>query len=187
MTFWCNDPIQASVWPQDLGPRICIVGPSTTGKSTLARALAAKLGRPAVYLDQYAFVPNTDWCLRPHADFAADHQRLIGANKWVMEGNYTKLIAQRLERATGLIWLDLPLIPAALRYVRRSLFGASTRVGGLTGAKGEFHWNMVHHILVVQRRNRRKLQDHYDASTDLTRVRVCSMAELTALHARWSL
>jgi adenylate kinase family enzyme len=34
----------------DLGSRICLLGPSNSGKSTLAQAIARKRGLPAIHL-----------------------------------------------------------------------------------------------------------------------------------------
>lgn len=45
----------------DLGPRICIIGPSNSGKSTLATAIARARGLNAIHLDQLYHRPDTDW------------------------------------------------------------------------------------------------------------------------------
>ncbi|UIE43486.1 hypothetical protein KOJCDNHJ_01371 [Xanthomonas citri pv. punicae] len=49
----------------DLGPRICILGPSNSGKSTLAQAIAQARGCVPVHLDQLHHLPNTAWIPRP--------------------------------------------------------------------------------------------------------------------------
>ena len=48
-----------------LGPRICILGPSNSGKSTLADAIAAKQGLEPIHLDRLYHLPHTDWQPRP--------------------------------------------------------------------------------------------------------------------------
>ncbi|CEJ49256.1 conserved hypothetical protein [Xanthomonas citri pv. bilvae] len=53
----------------DLGPRICILGPSNSGKSTLAQAR----GCVPVHLDRLHHLPNTAWIPRPRQDFMALH------------------------------------------------------------------------------------------------------------------
>ena len=55
----------------DLGPRIIIMGPSNSGKSTLAQSIARARGLPAVHLDRLHHLPDTDWVPRPAAAFAA--------------------------------------------------------------------------------------------------------------------
>ncbi len=72
----------------ELGPRICILGPSNSGKSTLAQAIARKHGCACVYLDQLHHSPSTAWLPRPRQEFFALHDAAIAAEQWVMDGNY---------------------------------------------------------------------------------------------------
>ena len=44
-----------------LGRRIMVCGPSTAGKSTLAVAIGRKLGIPAMHVDLFRHLPDTDW------------------------------------------------------------------------------------------------------------------------------
>ena len=131
-----------------LGDRICIIGPSNSGKSTLAVAIACARGIPAIHLDQMHHLPGTDWRPRPAEAFAALHDEAIRGEHWVMEGNYSRLFPARLERATGLILLEISTARSLLRYLRRSWF-ERTRVGGLEGARDHVTWDMIHHIMVV--------------------------------------
>jgi hypothetical protein len=85
----------------ELGERICIIGPSNSGKSTLAEAIARKRGLKAVHLDQLHHLPNTNWKPRPAADFLALHDEEISGSQWVIDGNYSKCFPQRFQRATG--------------------------------------------------------------------------------------
>lgn len=55
----------------ELGDRICILGPSNSGKSTLADAIARKRHLSTVHLDQLFHLPNTDWEARPRDEFIA--------------------------------------------------------------------------------------------------------------------
>ena len=89
-----------------LGPRICIMGPSNSGKSTLAEAIARKTDLPAVHLDQLHHIPDSQWVPRAPAEFLRLHAEAVSQERWVMEGNYTKCIEERFARATGLIlWM----------------------------------------------------------------------------------
>ena len=91
-----------SLLPLDaLGDRIMVLGPSNAGKSTLATALSAKLKLPIVHLDQLQHLPNTDWEPRAEDDFKALHDEAILDERWIMDGNYSRLMRKRFERATG--------------------------------------------------------------------------------------
>ncbi|MGV0817785.1 hypothetical protein [Martelella sp. AMO21009] len=100
-----------------LGTRIVVLGPSNAGKSTLAVALSRKLDIAAIHLDQFQHLPNTDWKPRPEAEFARLHDDAIMGERWVMDGNYSRLMPQRLARATGAILNRIqPLAPAGALY-----------------------------------------------------------------------
>lgn len=107
---------------EDLGPRICIMGPSNSGKSTLAEAISRAQGLEAFHLDRLYHLPHTDWVPRPADEFAALHDVAITGSCWVMEGNYSRLLPQRLARATGFILLDVPTTVSLYRYLRRCWF-----------------------------------------------------------------
>jgi hypothetical protein len=52
-----------------------------------------------------------------------------------MDGNYSRrCLPQRLERATGIILLDVPTVTSLVRYLRRSWFERNRR-GFLEGGK----------------------------------------------------
>jgi len=85
----------------ELGNRICILGPSNSGKSTLADAIARKRNLEVVHLDLLFHLPNTDWEQRPKGEFMALHDTAIAGERWVMDGNYAIGMPQRFQRATG--------------------------------------------------------------------------------------
>jgi adenylate kinase family enzyme len=145
-----------------LGPRLCILGPSNSGKSTLGVAIAAARGLTPIHLDQLHHLPDTDWVPRPADDFAALHDAAILGPSWVMEGNYTRLLPQRLARATGVLLLDVPTSVSLYRYFRRCWFERE-RHGALTGGRDRVKWDMLHHIAIATRadrvRYRRRFED----------------------------
>ena len=105
-----------------LGRRICILGPSNSGKSTLAAALGVQMGLPVIHLDQLHHQPGSDWVPRPADEFTALHDAALAGDEWVIEGNYSRLFAARFARATGIILLDLSTPLSLWRYARRTLF-----------------------------------------------------------------
>ena len=136
--------------PDELGPRICIMGPSNSGKSTLADLIAGAQGLDVVHLDRLQHLPRTDWVPRPEEEFAALHDAAIMAPRWVMDGNYSRLLPQRLARATGLILLDVSTPVGLYHYLRRCWFERDRR-GALEGAPDRVTWAMLHHIAVATR------------------------------------
>lgn len=170
---------------EELGDRICILGPSNSGKSTLAEAIARKRDLAAVHLDQLYHLPNTDWKPRPQEEFVALHDVAISGDRWVVDGNYTITMPQRFLRATGLILLDISTPVSLLRYVRRSLF-ESDRVGGLEGGRDSIKWAMIHHIAVVTPRLRLRWAATFEA-VDLPKVKLPSMRAIEQCYRDWGL
>jgi len=169
----------------ELGRRICILGPSNSGKSTLADAIARKRGLPAIHLDQLHHQPGTNWQPRPADEFATLHDTAILGDAWVMDGNYSRCLPQRLQRATGLILLDISTPLSLFRYARRCLSGGA-RPGGLEGACDSIKWEMIHHIAVVTPPNRRRYAEIYPR-IPLPKVRLASARAIDACYRHWGL
>jgi adenylate kinase family enzyme len=145
----------------DLGSRICILGPSNSGKSTLATAISRARGIPSIHLDQLYHLPNSDWQPRPDEEFLALHNEAILESRWVMEGNYSRCLPQRLERATGVVLLDASTVTSLLRYLRRSWFERE-RNGTLEGGSDSVNWEMIRHIAIVTPGNRKRYEKIFD-------------------------
>jgi adenylate kinase family enzyme len=88
--------------------RIAVVGGSGSGKTTVARRLAAMNDLPYVELDALHWGPN--WTACPKDEFRARVEGAISGDAWIVDGNYTgKLNDLVLQRADLVVWLDLPL------------------------------------------------------------------------------
>ena len=169
-----------------LGKRIVIVGPSNAGKSTLAVALSDRLGIPAVHLDQLHHLPNTDWEKRPRAEFVALHDVAVAADTWIMDGNYSGLMPQRLARATGAILITSGHWRRFFRYIRRTVVNRSNRAGHLEGAKDSLKWEMAEWILQKTRHSADRYAELLN-DYDLPVVKCHTAAELNALYRYWGL
>src|ERR1700742_371255 len=88
--------------------RICIVGNSGGGKSTLARHLAATRGLPHVEIDRLYWQP--DWSVTPSDIYEQQHAQIIDSDKWIIDGGGALAsIPPRLNRATEIFLIDMPL------------------------------------------------------------------------------
>lgn len=170
---------------EDMGNRICILGPSNSGKSTLAVAIGRKCGLPVVHLDQLFHLPETDWVPRPKEEFVARHDEAIAKERWVMEGNYSVCMPQRFGRATGAILLDVSTSLSLWRYIRRTLF-QSIREGGLVGGRDSIKWDMLYHIAVTTRKNRRRYAEMFEG-LNLPKIQLASAEAIRRCYADWDL
>jgi adenylate kinase family enzyme len=164
----------------DLGPRICVMGPSNSGKSTLAAAIGRARGLTPIHLDQLYHLPNTDWRPRPDEEFIALHDEALSGMNWVIDGNYSRCLPQRLARATGIILLDTSTTTSLFRYFRRSWF-ESDRPGALEGSKDSVKWGMIHHITVATRENRRRYKEMFD-HIGLPKIRLSTAREIARFY-----
>jgi adenylate kinase family enzyme len=97
--------------------RILVAGTSGSGKTTVAAALAVRLGLPHVDIDGLYHGPG--WVPRP--EFAADVAALAAREKWVTEWQYSAVRALLLARADLLVWLDLSRWRVMSQIVPRTL------------------------------------------------------------------
>ncbi|MEW6437148.1 MAG: AAA family ATPase [Pseudomonadota bacterium] len=165
----------------DLETRICILGPSNSGKSTLAAAIARARALKLVHLDLLYHRPDTDWEMRPREEFIALHDDAIAGDSWIMEGNYSFCMPQRLARATGLILLDVSMSTSLLRYFRRTIFGRRDRVGALSGGRDSLKWDMIHHITVTQPANRTRYAALF-REINVPKIRLSSPREIEGFY-----
>jgi len=170
---------------ESLGTRICVFGPSNSGKSTLSEALSDKLGIPAIHLDQLHHLPNTDWQPRPTEQFLALQRAAIATEHWVMDGNYSALFPERIARATGAIVLDDNHWLRLARYFRRTLLERE-RAGTLEGNKDSIKWEMIHWVAIASRHNGKRYRQLVDA-VKLPHVYCHSLGDVKRLYERWGL
>lgn len=89
--------------------RIAIIGNAGSGKSFLARRLAACHGIPTLDLDHLFWLRPGDYTTKRPAD---ELGALVDAERrkqaWIVEGVYGELVEPFLASAEQLIWLDLP-------------------------------------------------------------------------------
>ena len=170
-----------------LGPRICILGPSNHGKSTLALALAEKTAAPVIHLDQLFHRPGPRWQERPEAEFLALPEAAIQQECWVMAGNYTRYLEARLARATGLIMLDISMPVMLRRYFYRTLI-QKDRAGNVlpAGLRDRLSKEMLKYLLVVTPGKRVQNRTLY-LNCSLPKVYLASPAQTAACRQQWQL
>jgi adenylate kinase family enzyme len=95
------------------------VGTSGVGKSTFASLLARGLGCPFLELD--SVFHQADWVPLDTALFRARVADFAAGERWVIDGNYSKVRDIVWARADTVVWLDLPRRVVMRRLVWRTL------------------------------------------------------------------
>ena len=105
--------------------RVVVVGVSGSGKTRLARGLAARLGVPHVELD--ALWHDAGWTNPSESEFVQRVRDATAADSWVLDGNYAAARSLVWSRATAVVWLDYPRWVGLHRALRRTAARAVTR------------------------------------------------------------
>jgi adenylate kinase family enzyme len=88
--------------------RILVLGVSGSGKSTVGRRIAERLGVPYVELD--ALHHDAGWIEASPAELQARVRPLVDAEAWVIDGDYRRKLGDLVvQRADAIVWLDLPI------------------------------------------------------------------------------
>ncbi|MGR3795429.1 hypothetical protein [Vannielia sp. SX4] len=111
--------------PIDLN-RTVVIGNTASGKSWLSGRLGKRLSSPVVDLDRIHWI-NGDYRRKEKKVIAVEKtQRAAEREKWIIEGVYGALISPIIDRATCLIWTDIPWSEC-----RRNLFSRASALGSL--------------------------------------------------------
>lgn len=107
------------------GTRIVVVGTTGSGKTTMARHLAGRLGLRHVELDALHWEPG--WQEAPLDVFRRRVEAATAGDGWALDGNYSKVRDIYWPRADSLVWLDYGLHVILWRLWWRTLRRVTTR------------------------------------------------------------
>lgn len=97
--------------------RIVIIGCGGAGKSTLARQLGEKLDIPVVHLDKLFWRPG--WVQVSKEEFDKLHREALAREKWIMDGNFDRTMAERITRSDTVIYLDFSRFACLMGVLKR--------------------------------------------------------------------
>jgi adenylate kinase family enzyme len=118
--------------------RIAIIGPTASGKSTLASRLARLLGIPVYHLDALYWRPGR--VPTPWDEWDESLRKIVARDEWIIDGNFTRTLSERVEAADTVIFLDLPRRLSASAVVRRRiLYGVKRAPGMPVGSRPMFN------------------------------------------------
>lgn len=112
---------------QQPGKRIIVVGTSGSGKTHVAKAIAARMG--IKYICNDSLIWQANWINVPDDERLPGFEKETDCDAWVIDGNVASTRrpenALLLKRADTIVWLDLPrrtVWPQLLwRTIRRSI------------------------------------------------------------------
>jgi adenylate kinase family enzyme len=107
------------------GRRINVVGTTGSGKTTVARAIAAQLGLEHIELDALFWKPN--WGETPDDEFLPRVDAATRGDRWVVDGNYSRTRPIVWPRADTIVWLDYSFPRVFLQLLWRTIRRAITK------------------------------------------------------------
>ena len=135
--------------------RICVVGNSGSGKSTMAAALSGRIGVPAIELDSIFHQPG--WTQLEPTEFRARVSAALNAatsthGGWIADGNYSRHVSDlTVGQADVVVWFDLSRSRVMWQLTRRTLVRVSTRRelwnGNTERVSNLVKWNPENNIL----------------------------------------
>ena len=112
--------------------RVHVIGSAGSGKTTLARKLAAALHAPCHELD---YIGYENGAKRPLGVRLEDVRRIASGPAWVSEGGFIWWVEDLLQSADLIVWLDLPWTLCyrriVMRHVKADLAGNNAYPGFL--------------------------------------------------------
>jgi adenylate kinase family enzyme len=162
--------------------RINVTGTSCSGKTSLARELARRLGLPHVELDALFWGP--DWTPVPSETFRARLAVALDSDGWVADGGYAAVRDITWARADTVIWLDYPMRTVLARWARRTIARIRTQeefwpgTGNRESVRNALRrGGLLWWILSTHRRRQRTMAAAVTERSDLRWVRLRSPAE----------
>jgi adenylate kinase family enzyme len=174
---WCED--------RDV-QRVSVVGNSGSGKSRLARRIAAAIDAPYVELDAINHQPG--WTPRDPEELLVEVERITRGDRWVIDGNYRAAVVDGpvWERADTVVWLRLPRRIVMHQIVGRTLRRVLTRERLWNGNREPFanlyRWNPEKNVIRWAWTQHAKYEQRYTATQHDPRFAHIHFVELRA-HA----
>jgi adenylate kinase family enzyme len=167
--------------------RISVVGNSGSGKTTVARAIAAALGVPQLELDSVFHQP--DWQPLETEEFRRVVSEFTAAGAWVVDGNYSGVRDIVWDRADTVIWVDPPRHRVMRRLLARTMRRMATRAELWNGNRERwiYLFRPEESVVLYAWTSHRKLRDRFLAAQDdpanahLSFRRLRTQAETAAL------
>jgi adenylate kinase family enzyme len=139
--------------------RVAVIGCGGSGKTSLSRELGQLLALPVVHLDsQYWRSIGGMRVESTPEQWAARHRELIATDHWVVDGMKLGVLAERLQRADTVVYLDLPT-HACLSGIARRRIRYRGEMRPDLGVYDRISWEFLRWIYSFRRRQRPRILD----------------------------
>ncbi|MFN2567166.1 MAG: DNA topology modulation protein [Gemmatimonadaceae bacterium] len=157
--------------------RVLVIGAGGSGKTTVARTLAERLGLPLIHLDAHYWRPG--WTPTPPDEWQSVVEALVAQPRWVMDGNYGGTLDMRLAACDSVVFLDLPRRVCLWRILkRRTRYRGHTRPDVAPGCPERLTWEFLRWVWTYPKRRRGRILERLRTLTGRRVVILSSQREV---------
>lgn len=149
--------------------RVLVFGNGGSGKSTLSVTLGDLLHLPVIHLDKYFWQPN--WIATPVDDWDIIVESFSDSEEWIIDGNYSRTMNTRIQRADLIIFLDMPNMLCLYRiFKRRIKYNRKTRPDMNEECTEKLDLEFIKWVWNFKKRNRAKILDKLEVASKTKRI-----------------
>ena len=135
--------------------KVIVIGCSGSGKSTLARRLGQITQLPVVHLDRLWWKPG--WETVSRDEFDVLHRAAMAESAWIMDGNFSRTLPERIDNCDTVIYLDFNRITCIMGVLMRVFSGlGKVRPDMGEGCPERFDWSFLVWVWNFNKKNRNK-------------------------------
>ena len=149
--------------------RICIIGGSGTGKTTLANNLGKQLKIPVCHIDGIHHIEN--WKVRDKDERDKIILEKIAEDKWIIDGTYHSTLKQRLDKSDYVIYLDYSTVAQIKGVLGRFFKNHGKEKEEIPGCKEKMSWQFFWWV-VNWRKNKRQGIIEAIQETDSSKIHI---------------
>lgn len=159
-----------------------IFGRPGGGKSTFSVKLSKILAVPVHHLDKHFYIRN--WIERNYEEFLAIQQNLVDQDQWIIDGNSTKSLEMRYQRANLVLYFNYPRWRCYSRVLKR-LFNKDTSIEDRAEDCHEaLRWSLIKYMWTFEKRVEKQLSLFKEKYPDIQLIEIRSDKDLEIFKER---